>query len=503
MAGAQGEKRGRADSGNPRPPKQPKDDTPDQPSQPNLPGNENISPPDNRETHLINPDSRRRNSQNPRREIFPDSPDLPPTQPSEPMDTGEGTIEPMGARSMSMSVSESATGKRKRTIMPLYTQPEWRFFEERKMVRLPLKINFSVNRLDRNSPVVFTFQLNEYWNQFRNQSFVKQTFGQQGIAATAGEKLENYATAPTGSYFIGGIPSNLNTREKGISRDMAYDQAILSNGQLITKPVGLNYFEARRFPRTTPCETPDTTGTHTGEGKFGTATGDIAPDYRNFYERLYQNRHVHGCAWKMTITNASNSDYSKAVVFHKTETVSQNNDSANQNWQTDKPLQDVIGWPHKQVVPIGGYETVVTGLYRSDQTHHDIIDDDEIKEWYPTSTFDSSGNPTIVTYSPPFEEKETFLFYQDASSTFNSCFNVLLEIDWLVEYRDLRRLWRNPIRSALDANNPIIARYHDIYPAFPTPSTGSGWPSTSTNLAPDIVAKLRAYFNPVGAENSH
>ena len=455
------------------------------PSQPNLRGSTNISPGDSRETHLINPNSRERNARNPGRNLPFDSPPMDP-QPN------TASVQPMAARSMTMAVSEGSKGKRRRAVMPLYTQPEWKFFEERKMVRLPLKINFSVNRLDKNSPVRFTFQLNEYWNAFRNQSFTKQTFGTQAVG-----------TQETTNPFVGGVPSNLNTRSKGVSRDMAYDQAILSNGQIITKPVGLNYFEARRFLRTTPCETPDTAGTHTGEGKFGTATGDIQPDYRNFYERLYQNRHVHGCAWKMTITNGSDTNYSKAVCFHKTETVSQNNDSANQNWEGDRSLQDVICWPHKNTVNIQGYETIISGLYRSDQAHHDIIDDDEIKEWYPTSTFDAAGVPTILTYNPAYEEKETFLFYADGASSFATCFNVLLEIDWLVEYRDLRRLWRNPIRSEANTDNPIIARYHDMYPAFVTPAVGTAWPQTGTNLQPDMVARLRAYFNPVNAENSH
>lgn len=473
------------------------------PSQPNLPGEEHISPPDNRETHLINPNSRARNARNPRRNILPDSPELPPTQPSENMDTEGESIAPMGARSMSLAVSESGTGKRKRAIMPLYTTPAWKMLEERKMVRLPLKIYFSINKLDRQTPVTFKFQLNEYWNQFRNQSFVNQEFNvtndveeEQALVALLNTGAGTTVGAAQRLEDRTGIPRNVANRAKGISRDQAYDQYITDNGTFVQKPVNINYFEARQFPRTTPCETASTVNS-TGEGKFGTATGDIQPDYRNFYERFYQNRHVHGCAWKLTVTNASKTDQSRAVVFHKTETVSQNNDSANQNWETNRPLQDVVNWPHKQMVPISGHETVITGLYRSDQAHHDIIDDDEIKEWYPTATFNPTTNaPTVPTFSPAFEENETFLFYADGQVMADPCFNAYLEIDWLVEYRDLRRVWRNPLRST--TQDILLGKITDLYATFPNPAT---WPSVK-NFSNVELGHIARWF-PMGPADVH
>lgn len=470
------------------------------PSQPNLPGKEDISPP-NQETHLINPLSRERN-RNARRGLFTDE----ETKETEPMDTSESknvmqAASVLGARSSTTAELGTSGGKKSRAIMPLYTSPRWKFLQEREMVRLPLKIYFSINKLDRESPVVLKFQLNEYWNQFRNTSFTGQNFNAindvefSQLNATFNNAASGIVNG-TNIEFDEAIPRNVANRVKGLSQDMAYDQAFMDNGTLVTKPLNINYFEARKFPRTTPSATAPTTS-NTGSGLFGTSTGDIQPDYRNFYERFYQVRHVHGCAWKLTITNPAQSDENRGVVFHKQETVSTGLNSADQNLETDKKLHDCINWPHLQTVPIEGKETIITGYYRSDKAPHDVIDADEIKEWYPTSTIDPSNNtPTIVTNTPTYEENQTFLFYADGDAMQTPSFNAFLEIDWVVEYKDLRRNWRNPVRSAV--RTFTLGTIQDLYPSFVEPAA---WPAKKnfTNVQLQQVAN----WFPMGKPTPH
>lgn len=470
------------------------------PSQPNLPGKEDISPP-NQETHLINPLSRERN-RNGRRAIFTDE-EMKQTEPTDTSQskTGMQTASVLGARSSTTAELGTSGGKKSRTIMPLYTSPRWKFLQEREMVRLPLKIYFSINKLDRDSPVVLKFQLNEYWNQFRNTSFTSQNFiatndvETSQLVSTFGNITTNLANGSTLTQSDG-LPRNIQNRVKGLSQDMAYDQAFMDNGTLVTKPLNINYFEARKFPRTTPsASAPD--AENTGYGLFGTATGDIQPDYRNFYERFYQVRHVHGCAWKLTITNPAQSDENRGVVFHKQETLTTGLASANQNLETDKKLQDCVNWPHLQSVPIAGRETVITGYYRSDNAPHDVIDADEIKEWYPTSTINLSTNvPTIVTNTPTYEENQTFLFYADGDAMQTPSFNAYLEIDWVVEYKDLRRDWRNPVRSA--TRTFTLGTVQDLYPAFVEPAA---WPSKKNFTNVDLQ-KVRSWF-PMGKPTPH
>lgn len=427
----------------------------------------------NGDTYMDNPNKRPAeitpdgpNEKNPRTDVpaLPNSPDT--TQDKTTMDSQPA---PLTSRSITTSNTQQGNGGKHRAIMPMYSTPRWQGpLQDRDVVRLPLKIYFSINELDRDSPVVLKFQLNEYWRQFRNcPDLVNQTFNSAKILVQ--ESSSNPAAGTADVRTTGAL--NVNNRNKGLSRDMAYDQMVNDAGVLIPKPVNTNALEARQFSRTTPCFTAGTSTT-TGAGKIGTEFGDIQPDYRNFYEEMYQVRHVHGCAWKLTLQNASASDTSEAVVYHKTETITTANDSVNQNLQTNQSLQDVVSWPSLQSKVIKGDYTVVQGLWRSDQSNkqHDVIDSEEIKEWYPT------GSASIN--AGEYEEFETLMFYAGPNTFHYPCFNAFLEIDYLVEYRDLKRPYRNVSRSSENtAKLGITGTLADLYPHFPKPTAGTNWPT--------------------------
>jgi len=484
-----------------RPPTKRQDITP---AQSNLPADQQVSPNDN---PLINPNSRVRNT---RRQID--------------MDIKEDEPMPMALRSAGESASTSGTSKStsgtsNRIIMPMYTTPKRSWFEKRQMVVLPVKINFSINKLDRVSPILFRFQLNDTYNQYRQYTegtpgvtfpaFVSQQFptnAQTGINQLRWETEapdSNVATSAgatptiTGTFrdfgagsiatskYVRATQGTMNdvfNRAKGISRDMVYDQFVERNhGTLVRKPVNLNMYEARRFVRTTPC-----TGTAggqggTGSGTFGTADGDIAPDFRNFYEEMYQVRHVHGCNWRMTIENGSNSVESQAVCLHKTESITNGYASANENLTINSTLHDAVQWPRVQQKPIKGKFTTISGQWRSKDAHHEVVDADEIKNWYQCGQI--NGPAPAKTW----DEFETMMFYADANAYHYPSFNVQFEAEWIVEYRDLKKVYRNITReNALTKTLGPTGTMQDLYTRFESPVDATSWPSVKSLALSDI-----------------
>jgi len=486
-------KRDRSDDGSQPSAKRDKTETPVT----NLPGSAQISAQKDKETHLINPNSRLRNAQNPRRSLFPDSADSGSgsTDSNNKMDTTDEAPMPMMALQSTTTDSTSNGRKGHRAIMPLYTTPMWKFFEDRKMVRMPLKMYLSINKMDLDSPVVLKFQLNEYYRIFRNcPNLAQQTFNSPTTTKLGWNTPGNPAPSISNSSeldLVDGDITNSTDRTKGLSRDKAYDQYVSDNGTLIQKPVNTNIYEARKFPRTTPCQTAGTTTT-VGTGKIGDQFGDVQPDYREWFERLYQVRHVHGCAWKLTFENGSRSDESRAVVFHKTETITPGNNSTGQNLETTKKFHEVVNWPFLQKEVLQGGYTTVSGIWRSDKGQHDVIDADEIKDWYAT------GKDSIPagTASGGYEEFETLMFYAHPDAVHNPSFNCFLEIDYLVEYRDLQRGYRNIGREA-DWGHQTLGDTGDMYPKWPTPGA-TAWP-TRVNLTNGELKHINNWLNNSGA----
>lgn len=444
------------------------------PSQPNLPSSADISP----NAPLINPQSRQRNA---RRQINMDQGD-------EPM--------PMALRSSAAGPAASESGTSNRVIMPMYTTPKRSWFEKRQMVVLPVKINFSINKLDRASPILFRFQLNDTYNQYRQYTeggvtfpaFVSQQFPtntQTGINQLRWQTEGSPAPSISLADYVRTTQGTMNdvfNRTKGISRDMVYDQFVERNhGVLVRKPVNLNMYEARRFIRTTPCTGTAAGQGGTGSGTFGTADGDIAPDFRNFYEEMYQVRHVHGCNWKMTIENGSNSVESQAVCLHKTESITNGYASADENLTINSTLHDAIQWPRVQQKPIKGKFTTISGQWRSKDAHHEVVDADEIKNWYQTGQI--NGPAPAKTWN----EFETMMFYADANAYHYPSFNVQFEAEWIVEYRDLKKVYRNITReNALTKTLGPTGTMQDLYTRFESPADATNWPSVKPLALADI-----------------
>jgi hypothetical protein len=464
----------------------------DTPTVSNLPPSQDISPQDNSQRN--NDNSNRGTNRN----LFPDD--------SSTMDNVEPqTAAPaQRAGATPANATSSTGGGRKRAIMPMYTSPDNFYLPERQMARLPLKIHFSINGLNDRKGMVLQFKLNEYFNQFSNCEFRAQPFGdiawnskfvQENAAQITDNNTPTAIIAQHNHVFNFPGIQNVQDRVRGFSNDMAYDQIDTNTGSLLPKPVNMNVAEARKFQRTCPAQTPGTgeagksNGT-TGSGKFGNQNGDIKPDYRNFYDPMYQVRHVHGCSWKMTLESAYKSDQQDIVAFHKVETVTLGNDSGNQNLPTvvtsnvreaNVRLHEMSSYRGFNSDTIKGKYGVLKGSWKSSDGHHDVVDADEIKEWYPTSADPDSP----VTLSPKYEEFQTIVMYTTGGH--DSTYNCLLEMDYFVEYKDLRRPFRFITREGENATLlGHTGKLSDIFANFPTPLDNSTWPGTKRPVSADI-----------------
>jgi hypothetical protein len=405
------------------------------------------------------------------------------------------------------STAATNGGRRSRAIMPMFTSPRMDIacMVERQMVKLPLKIYFSINKLDIRSPVVLKFQLNEYWKIFRDQSFVAQGFSDTTTPVEVSQlSYSGSLTNPAvpGAQVYTDVKQNpalarfITNRSKGISRDKVYDQwGFAEKGMQMRKPLNLNYMEARQFPYTTEAQTAGS-NTSTGSGIFGNSIGDLQPDFRNHLERFFTVRHVHGCDWKLTITNPAVTSENRGVVFFKQETQTSALASAAQNLTTDRPLHETRTWPGLGHASIDGGTTVVQGKYRSNTATHDVIDADEIRDWYPTNPINYGTNVyTDVTHTPTYLENCTMMFYADQHAMLNPSFNCQLELDYYVEYKDLRKEWRYINREV--PNNVQLGTQSDIWARrFPVVE-GTNWPTTK-QFTQGEVQELKAYFDHVG-----
>jgi len=96
----------------------------------------------------------------------------------------------------------------------------------------------------------------------------------------------------------------------------------------------------------------------------------------------------------------------------------------------------------------------------------------EVKMWYKT------GEANGPVPAKRWEEFETLLFYADAHSIHRPCFNIDFEAEWHVEYRDLKRAFKNIYRET--QNTQVLGAtgtLADMYPHFPPPPTAQ-WPVT-------------------------
>lgn len=360
-----------------------------------------------------------------------------------------------------------------RQVMPMYNTPrEMGFLTETRTAVLPLSIYFSLNKLDHTAPVVLRFVVNDTYNIFRNTDVQVQTFPAE--ASNAHFKTIQTITVPVNSgttahtQTVDVSPAryqNVVARSKGISTDLAYSVLqIKANGVKYHKPVGVNYGRAIQFPTTTRCSTSGTATTTNG-GKFGysrgdnsvAANGDYPMAWRPYYERVYRNRHVMQCDWQLTIENAVEGSYHRGVALETIESVT-TQDVPTPTTPIDQPLSRLLRFKNIKKHQLacrnaqgGKVANVIHGSWSPNKNiRRDVVDEEKTKVWYPTK---GPNGPSPANW----QEYAQYLFYNDEMSDNQNCyFNCRLDMNYVVQYRDLMENIRFP--STSDATSLLQIR---------------------------------------------
>jgi hypothetical protein len=429
----------------------------------------------------------------------------------------QGMDEPMEVMAMSRAlVTTDGTGNpsKNKSVMVRYdARQEMGFLTETRTAMLPLSIYFSINKLDSSSPVVLQFVLNDTYDIFRKVDLATQTFptlggsysqpyfGITGDVSSVGNiaahnitnnlaTTANVASAGTtsldGYNLMAAYNSSSKThvsRSKGISADMAYSiYAPSAHGMKIIKPVGINVGNAVQFPSTVKSSTAGSTTT-TNSGKMGyasspngvAANGDYAMAWRNYYERIYRNRHVMKTEWKLTMENAQEGAYHRGVVLEAVDTITSEVTSPNYVTPINRSLAEMLRYKRIKETRLdsfnaqgGSVVNVLSGSWTpNDNRRRDVVDEELITTWYPTKNKNGPANKF-------WEEFQTLLFYNDQMSNNQSgYFNCRLDLLYHVQYRDLSNEFRYPDP---ESTTTMLQIRDTCFPVF-RPTPGTGWPT--------------------------
>lgn len=177
------------------------------------------------------------------------------------------------------------------------------------------------------------------------------------------------------------------------------------------------------------------------------AGADERPQWRDFYCRLYDYYTVLGCKYKITIMNSSNVRGGDAEVAVNFDTYSDTAGTAG-NIMPAAPYHQVKAFKNIQWYICAAETsensgnmtpTIISGKYRPGQAHRNIENDGDVKTW-------TSTNLSNVTL-PTLKELLTLNFFKAGlaySEPQHVCGNVCVELDYIVQFKDLKEQARYP-----------------------------------------------------------
>lgn len=395
------------------------------------------------------------------------------TQVDTNMDVTEAA--PMAMRAAAASGDSGNPSKNRSVAVKYDSRQELGFFTETRTAMLPVSIYFSINKLDAQEPVRFTFVLNDTYNIFREQIFIPQNFPDAATNAHVPSRWTTTVPASSGtnahtqtSDYRPAQYVNPVVRSKGVSSDMAYSLIqSQQNGVKMTKPVGVNYGRALQFPFTTKSDIVGT-ALKTTSGNIGYGPGKAAGDYpmawRDYYERCYRMRHVMKTEWRLTMENAQEGVYHRGVVLEAVDTITNAPLSSSYITPISKPLAQMVRFKNIKETRLkalnaqgGSTVNVLSGVWTDNSSRRrDVVDEENISDWYPTG---AKNGPS----GKEWEERQTLLFYNDQfSGNQNGYFNCKLDLMYHVQYRDLKPFVR--YASYEDADQVVLNINETTFP---------------------------------------
>ena len=413
--GLVGEKRPRerTNSGNPKEKKKPAQVTPDTGSVSNLPSKE--------EAPLINPRSRERNS---RRKLD--------------MDTIDQDVPMEQAAVMSgQQQGPNLTGFNKATI-PDYSLPrELGVFTETRTAHLPLTLYMSFNKVSQTysgsgrMPNVLQIRMNSPYNILDKNVFVKQIFGQP--------RSQGLGTIP--------CPNAGNTNPNVANRQALYTLD------------------------------PGFADSATAETK--TATASICyPGWLRYYQKVWQHYAMLETRYKITLSHQTQqkedaTDAHDVVIVENWDTITAQ-DSGNVMPVTADvlTLENARNWKRVKLHNLsnnrrqdGSTNTsvVLSGVWKPNKLRKDTENEEDTKVWHNVGSFTpdagekfkgtmSGGEPSPID----FEYCTLAAFMHEYSTSNSSTVNIKVELDYIVQFRDLKNEYRFPNPKVTTSSTTLV-----------------------------------------------
>lgn len=180
------------------------------------------------------------------------------------------------------------------------------------------------------------------------------------------------------------------------------------------------------------------------------------PQWRDFWVRLYENYTVLGCKWKVTIINVNNARGADIECAVQYDSYSDTNGTAGNimplaNYNEVKAFKN-IQWYRAEAATNENQEAnntmVISGTYKPGMISRNIKNDGDVKTW-----------TAVGTTLPNLKEILTLNFYKaglNYSTTANTAFNMCVELDYIVQFKDLKEQARYPSSKTTDQDIKIL-----------------------------------------------
>lgn len=307
------------------------------------------------------------------------------------------------------------------TAVSNYNRIEGNIFGETRTVSLPWVGYFSMNVLDKSSPVVLKINMNDPYQILTGNSLTAQTIN--------------------------------TTKTKGLSN-------------CCSKEISSTNFTSLTTDNNFPCTVIGPTAKTATVTSSGTLTDASAvPARRPIYDRLYESHHTIETKWTVTVEYSTNEPNGGGIMFMDWDAYTAS--STGNVIPTDQRLIHYLKWPRVNTHRFGvrylqndgenSFKKSFSGVWRPGQVLKNTANDEDIKTWYPNAA-----------PSPQWVESLVLLGMADeySQSHGEGNFNVKVELEFIVQYKDLKRFARYP--QIGDSTTNVIQFPADT---FQTPST--------------------------------
>lgn len=292
-------------------------------------------------------------------------------------------------------------------------------FTETLTVELPWTGYFSLNVLDKTSPVVFKLRLNSPYNFLLDNQIVVQTIGA--------------------------------TFAKGLSNTIHQPGTIT-----VQNPITID----NTFPHTVVGAIAKTATTTSGGG---ISASNAIPAFRSWYDKQYDSYHVIKTDWSIHLESTNNDDQKDVNVFMEYDAYT--GSSTGNIIPTNRNLRHYMKWPRVNKHTFGQYgngmiedknaKRTFSGTWTPNTVMKNTKNDEDLKTWYTTG---AEPSPTWV------EQVVLLAMLDDMTSapTPEQSLNMRVDCKWLVQFKDLKQFYRYMDDEATSASTTNLVLPNDI-----------------------------------------